>query len=260
VEIDVATRGLLKLALLPPGILIILLVVAWLLGGRALGRLLSLAAIALFYFLSTPAGLDWLAQRVETIPAQSTAQLQQSGAGAIWVLMGGIESNNPELAGAARLGTFSMARVDYALHLHRETGLPIALSGGTPLGDRPASAEVAAGWLRQQAQVEPLLVEANSLDTWENARESAARLTDLGVERVLLVTHAFHMPRAMISAKAAGIDAVPAPCCFEHTPPALKKPGLLTDWLPTPGVLGKNYLMLHEMVGLVWYGVFRDQG
>jgi uncharacterized SAM-binding protein YcdF (DUF218 family) len=260
VEIDVSTRGLLKLALLPPGILLVLLAVAWMLGGKALGRLLSLAAIALFYILSTPVGLDWLAQRVETVPAQSTAQLQRAGAGAIWVLMAGIDSNNPELAGAARPGSFTMARVDYALHLHRQTGLPIALSGGSPLGDDPPVAEVAAGWLREQAQVEPLLVEANSRDTWENARESGERLADLDVERVLLVTHAFHMPRAMISARAAGIDAVPAPCCFEHTPAALRQPGLLTDWLPTPGVLGKSYLMLHEMVGLVWYGVFRDHG
>jgi uncharacterized SAM-binding protein YcdF (DUF218 family) len=257
VELDVATRGLLKLALLPPGILLVLLLVAWMLGGKLLGRLLALAAIALFYALSTPAGLAWLAERVETVPAQSPERLLQANPRAIWVLMGGIESNNPELAGADRLGAFSLARVDYALHLHRQTGLPIALSGGSPLGDYRPSAEIAADWLRQQARVEPLLVEASSRDTWENARESAQRLAVLGVDRVLLVTHAFHMPRALLSAEAAAIDAVPAPCCFEHTPAALRKPGAITDWLPTPGVLGKSYLMLHEMAGLAWYGLFR---
>ena len=111
--------------------------------------------------------------------------------------------------------------------------------------------------LANVAYADGALVEAESRDTWENAHASAQRLAGLGVDRVLLVTHAFHMPRALISADAAGIDAVPAPCCFEHTPPALRKPGTMTDWLPTPGVLGKSYLMLHEMAGLAWYGLFR---
>ena len=48
-EIDVATRQLIKLALLPPGILLILLLFGWSLAGRWFGRMVLLLTIALMY-------------------------------------------------------------------------------------------------------------------------------------------------------------------------------------------------------------------
>ena len=72
---------------------------------------------------------------------------------------------------------------------------------------------------------------------------------------VILVTHAFHMPRARLSARAASLDVVPAPFGFSHTPERYRQPGEVKDWLPQPGVLGRSYLILHEMAGLVWYGL-----
>lgn len=77
------------------------------------------------------------------------------------------------------------------------------------------------------------------------------------VARVLLVTHAYHMPRALLSARAADIDALPAPFGYLHTPPALQQDSSYRDWLPMPGYLYRSYLVLHEMAGLVWYGFAR---
>ena len=102
------------------------------------------------------------------------------------------------------------------------------------------------------------VIEGASRDTWENAQRSAELFAQNSIGRVLLVTHAFHMPRAMLSASAAGVDIVPAPFGFEHTPPNLQTEGSYRDWLPQPGNLGRSYLILHEMAGLVWYGFFRS--
>lgn len=259
-EVDIATRGALKLVLLPPGILLVLMLAGWMLGRRLIGRLTLLVAIAGFYVLSTPAGVDWLAQRVETVTAVAPPQVATIDADAIWVLLAGIRDDNPEHGGAPWPGAYSMPRLDYALRLHRQTGLPIALSGGSPKGDTPPVAEVAAQWLRQQAAVEPLLVESASRDTWENARESARQFNARGIERVLLVTHAFHMPRAMLSARSAAVAVTPAPCCFMHTPADPAKPSAIDDYLPSPGKLGQSYLILHEMAGLVWYGYRHGAG
>jgi hypothetical protein len=149
------------------------------------------------------------------------------------------------------LGT--LQRLDYALFLHRKTGLPIVVSGGSVKGDTTPLAQLGGEWLQRQAGVTPMAVESGSRDTRENALNSAEALRARGIEKVLLVTHAYHMPRALLNARTAGIDAIPAPFGFESVPPALQRPGELGDWLPKPGYLGRSYLILHEMLGLAWY-------
>lgn len=256
-DTDVATREVLKLAFLPPGILILMLLFGWLLARRFFGRFVILLAIIIFYGLSTPIGLNWLASQLETVPPLTPTQLQTSRADAIWVLMAGINRHNPELRGGDRLSWHSLERIDYALALHRKTGLPIIPSGGSVRGDSRPVAELAAEWLQDRAAVKPLAVENASRNTWENAQQSATLFRQQGIDRVLLVTHAFHMPRAVLSARAAGIDVVPAPFAYLHTPVTLQLQGRYTDWLPQAGYLGRSYLVLHEMVGLVWYGFNR---
>lgn len=257
-ELDVAARALLKLLLLPPGGLILLLLIGWLFARHFFGRFLILLATLAFYLLSTPATVDWLAARLETIPAPSAEQLRDSGADAILVLMADMRRSNPELDGAPALSALSLQRIDYGLALHRKTGLPIVLSGGSVKGDTPPLAELGAEWLKDRAGVTARAIETASRDTWENAYNSAETLKRLGFDRVLLVTHAFHMPRAMLSMQAAGVDAVPAPFGFEHVPAEIRQPTEASDWLPQPGLLGRSYLILHEMAGLVWYGLTRQ--
>ncbi len=256
-EIDIATRQLIKLALLPPGILLVMLLLGWLLAGKAFGRLVLLLAIAVMYGLATPASVNWLAAQLETVPALTPTQLRTSRADAIWVLLAGVRRHNPERGGAEWLSAVSLERIDYALTLHRKTGLPIVVSGGSPRGETRPVAELAAEWLQQQANVTPVIVDSSSRDTWENAQLSAKLFAQNSIGRVLLVTHAYHMPRAMLSARAAAVDVVPAPFGFQHTPPPLQQPGDYRDWLPHPGYLLRSYLILHEMAGLVWYGFFR---
>lgn len=263
-ELDFATRALLKMLLLPPGILILALLVGWLAARRLAGRLLILLATLGLYLLSTPAVVAWLAERAETVPAPSPQAMRDSAADAILVLMAGASRSNPEYQGGLALSGLSLQRIDYGLALHRRTGLPIVLSGGPIPGEDDAAdggttlSQLGAAWLRDRAGVEALATETASRDTWENAANSAATLRQLGLQRVLLVTHAFHMPRALLSARAAGIDAVPAPFGFQHTPPELRQPGIVEDWLPQAGNLGASYLMLHEMAGLAWYRLARE--
>ena len=201
---------------------------------------------------------EWLAAQLETVPALTPTQLQTSRADAIWVLMAGSTGFNPELGGGERLSPLSLERIDQALALHRKTGLPIVISGGSVRGDTRPLAELAAEWLQDRAGVKPLAIDNTSRDTWENARDSAAVLAKNGLNRVLLVTHAYHMPRAVLSARAAGIDVVPAPFAFKHVAPELRPPMDFHDWLPNHNAMQDSYFVLHEMVGLVWYGLLRN--
>jgi uncharacterized SAM-binding protein YcdF (DUF218 family) len=251
-ELDVGTRALLKLILLPPGGLLVLLIVGWLLGRRLLGRFLVLLGIVGLYALSTPAVVARLAAQLETVPAPSAAEIRQSGAEAILVFMADVRRANPELAGADALSALSLQRIDHALALHRQTGLPLILAGGSVKGDTVPLARLGEEWLRDRAGVPVLALDTASRDTRENARNARELLRANGLGRVLLVTHAFHMPRALLAASEAGIDALPAPFAFIHRPPALQQPEEPGDWLPQASSLARSYLVLHELAGLGW--------
>jgi uncharacterized SAM-binding protein YcdF (DUF218 family) len=257
VDLDVTTRALLKPLLFPPGLLLAMLLAAWVLHRRLSGRLLLLLATLLLYALSTPAGVGWLARQVETVPPAPVDRLAESPADAILVFMAGVDRDNPELGGADRLSALSLERLDHALRLHRRTGLPIIASGGSVDGDSTPTALLAARWLREQAGAEIAAVERDSRDTWENAQFSRARLTELGLSRPLLVTHAFHMPRALFAARGAGLDAVPAPFGYRHRALPPGAPINLADWLPQANALADSYLLLHELAGLSWYRATR---
>jgi uncharacterized SAM-binding protein YcdF (DUF218 family) len=254
VDLDVSTRAALKLAFLPPGILLLLLLVGWLFARRFFGRLLLFIGIALFYGLSTPIAVDWLASQLESMPAKNADELKRARADAILVFLAGASENNPEWGGGDALSSTSLARLDYALAIHRETGLPILLSGGSPFDKTRPVAALGAEWLQQRVGITPAAIDTASHDTWENAQQSRELLEQLGYTRVILVTHASHMPRSRLSARAAGLDVVPAPFGFIHTPPEYREAWELEDYLPKPGRLLDSYRVLHEILGLLWYG------
>jgi uncharacterized SAM-binding protein YcdF (DUF218 family) len=61
---------------------------------------------------------------------------------------------------------------------------------------------------------EAILEESRSRNTFENAVETRRLLAREGIDRVLLVTSALHMPRAVALFRCAGFDVVPAPADF----------------------------------------------
>lgn len=254
VDLDVSTRAALKLVLLPPGILLIMLMIGWIFARKLFGRLLLLVGIFLLYGLSTPAALDWLASQLESVPAKNLEQIKRAQADAVLIFMAGARQHNPELSGADALSASSLSRLDYGLAIHRETGLPLILSGGSVDADTRPIADLGAEWLRQRVGIDPVAIDSVSRDTWENAQRSRELIEQLGFGRVILVTHAWHMPRARLSARAAGLDVVAAPFAFIHTPPDARGPHTIDSFLPQPYALVGSYRVLHEILGLVWYG------
>jgi uncharacterized SAM-binding protein YcdF (DUF218 family) len=93
-------------------------------------------------------------------------------------------------------------------------------------------------------------VETGANTTWQNAEFSAKILKREGIGTVLLVTHAWHMRRALIAFRAAGIDALPAPLPLDP-PPHLTPAGLV----PRMSAWQRSYFALHEWIGCAWYAV-----
>lgn len=213
---------------------------------RRIGVLLtSLSALALVT-LSIPQVAYWLLDSLQTAPAISPTATSIE-AEAIVVLSGDIDCDPPEY-GPDQPGFISLQRCRYAAQLSRRTGVPILISGGVLRPDRRSAAEVLRDFVQDELQVPVRWIENRSLNTRENARFSAEVLRKDGITRVAVVTHAWHMPRAIEVCEAEGLSVLPAPT-MAATPPANLRDAIM----PRSRSFRDSSWAIHEWVGRLWY-------
>lgn len=241
----------LKTLILPPGILILLGLLGLLMVRRLLGRLLILVTITSLYLLSTPFFAQQLMGSLQVIGALTDAQIANSDAQAIVVLGAGRRKAAPEFAGQDTVNALLLERLRYAAWLSRKSGLPVIPSGGSPLSDGPSEAAMSRQVLEQEFGVRVLMIEEQSRTTRDQSLIVAGLLEKRGIRRVMLVTHAWHMLRALDVFEAAGINVQPAPTGFVPGPSSGR--GSYRDWLPSARALRNSYLALHEQLGRWWY-------
>jgi uncharacterized SAM-binding protein YcdF (DUF218 family) len=244
--------SVIKELVLPPGSLWVLLALGFillLLGRRAAGFLVAGVGLIAFYLLSTQAIAGRLSAFVQTVPALSDDAARGASAQAIVVLSGGLHAHSPEYGGATVDDT-TLARLRYAARLHRLTGLPLLVSGGRPPGVETTLAAAMKKSLTEDFAITDVFVEDRSLDTHENAVFSAQILAERKIGKILLVTHASHMPRAVVAFSETGLDVVPAPTVFAYT--AGDAP---TRYVPRLSGLGESHYAIYEIVGRLWYGL-----
>jgi uncharacterized SAM-binding protein YcdF (DUF218 family) len=215
--------------------------------------LLSVAAF-LVLLLSMPVASSLLLRPLEyRYAALGSAAPRQE---AIVVLGGGVRDRSPDEGGAPSLTPTALKRVVYGYRLYRRFAVPVVVSGGTTWRERGSEpeAEVArAALVNLGAADGSIITESGSRTTWENARNVASLLKARGISRVVLVTSAWHMPRAMLAFSRAGISCVPAPTDY------LSRGGRLTavDFLPGFEELWESVIATQEYCGIVLYAVRR---
>jgi uncharacterized SAM-binding protein YcdF (DUF218 family) len=129
----------------------------------------------------------------------------------------------------------------------------VYVTGGSPPPEDPPLAELMRRTLEGELGVAVAGVEDRSLTTEENASRSLDMLRPTGIGHVLLVTHAWHMPRAVAAFEREGLTVTPAPTGFIHRAPEEPRRGDYRDWLPSAGAFSVSYFALHEHLGRVWY-------
>jgi len=92
-------------------------------------------------------------------------------------------------------------------------------------------------------------LETRSRDTIENARFSKELLNAAGVRRIYLVTHAWHMRRAVQLFEKAGLTVVPAPTVFTILS---RYEYRLPGYLPSAHAFQLSSIALHERWGYWW--------
>ena len=169
--------------------------------------------------------------------------------GAIVVLAGDANEAGPEFGGAT-VGPLTLERLRYAAHLARATHLPLLMSGGPSRKGTAPLAQLMKEALESDFGVNVRWIEARSGTTRENVAESTALLRNDGVERCYVVTHAWHMPRAIAEFERANFAAVAAPTGF-RAPPTCE----IATLVPSAKALRESTWALHEWIGRVWYAL-----
>lgn len=251
-------KPILTALLLPPVPLLLLTLIGarLVLPRRGLGWLVILLSVALIWLSACTGSARMLAQfalrpppalgadRIQALKAEAQAKRPI----AIVVLGGGMEALAPEY-GVANLRPQSIERLRYGVWLGRETGLPVAFSGGVGWAqlDAKPEAQIAAQIAASEYGRPLKWIEDNSRDTRENAIRTIALLKPQGIRQIVLVTHGFHMPRALRNfEQAAGgeirIEAAPMGMARRGDLPAL-------TWIPTNDGFQDTRNILRELIG-----------
>ncbi len=238
---------LIGVALLPPASPILLLAAGFFLRHRRPRTAMSLIlfSTAILYGLSTPWVGGLLLRSLEISRALAPASL--AAADAIVVLGGGRLIGATEYGGDTANG-ITLERLRYAARLARASGLPLLVSGGKPGGGTLSEGEIMRRILQDEYSLTARWVEDAALTTWDNARRSAPLLDADGMRRIVLVTHAWHLRRAVPLFEAQGLQVLPAGIRFADT-------GIdsVTGLLPSPAGLRDSHHALHEWLGILWY-------
>lgn len=241
-------RQVVEMLLLPPASAIGLLLLGTLLRRRwpRFGRTMQVFAGAWLWAGSTPLVGGALLQTLQTAPAlPATGALP--AADAIVVLSAEADRHGDEYGGAV-VGPMTLQRLRYGAFLQRRTGLPLLLSGGAPGTDLPSLAALMQRAAVQEFAVPVRWLEERSADTRENAAFSAELLRQDGVRRILLVTSAWHMPRATECFRRERLEVTAAPTGFRG--PAFDG---WSSLIPRWSGLRDTSLALHELGGRLYY-------
>ncbi len=246
--------------LLPPVPLLLLVLIGarLLLPRRGLGWLVILVAVSLLWLSACSGAARALAQlvllpppalsfdRVRELRAEAAAKKPL----AIVILGAGSEPFAPEY-GVSSLQAQSLERLRYGLWLGGQTGAPIAFSGGTghaQVGSGATSEARIAAKIAADEFGRPIRwVESESHDTRENATLTMGLLKAAGINHIVLVTHGYHMPRALrafAEAAGAGVQVEAAPMGLAKN---LEAPSLV--WLPSSNGFRDMRQLLRELLG-----------
>ncbi len=153
-------------------------------------------------------------------------------------------------------------RVLYGAKLYHQNRAPLIVASGGRIGwqgeEPPESADMVELLTMLGVPKAAILEEPASLNTYQNALYSKDLLEPQGIRRILLVTSALHMPRAVAIFAKLGFEVIPAPTDFVITDGGLgggeqTLAGTLLDLWPDTGRLASTTDAIKEYIGMFVY-------
>ncbi len=208
-------------------------------------------AIALLYLASAPWSSRLLVGTLEgTYPIRPSTDLPEADA---MVLLGG--TTYPIEPPRVEAEEIAGARVQRAARLYHAGKAPkIIVAGGVVYQSTEGLARTEADDMSELlvmmgVPADAIIREAASRNTYENAGNTIGILEAMKCRQILLVTSAFHMPRAMALFRRSNLTIIPAP-----SDP--RSGGTIDEWrdlFPGPDGLKLTTLAINELVGIGGY-------
>jgi len=219
---------------------------------KKLGAWVAGAGLLCLLLCSLPVFSGALVNTLQTYPAVPEKDLKTAvkDVDAIVVLAGARRSAAEEF-GDDTLSTFSLERVRYAAWVAKRTGLPLIVSGGRLANEEKSLAELMREVLQKEFIVIVDDIEDKSRTTYENAQFTADILRAHNMKKILLITHAWHMPRAVNAFEHFKIKVLPAPTAFYGRSPHLT----WEDFIPSADAFLFTGMAVHEIFGELWYEI-----
>ncbi len=234
--------------LFPALLLIVLAVLAlWWRSGKLQKPLAPFLALGAVFLVAWPPAADVVTRMLEARypPRAYPAEDAQ----AIVVLASAVFAGCPPIP-TPTLGNDTYERCKYAAWLHTHwRPLPVLACGGTGDADVPPYASVMRQAMeREGVPAEAVWMDERSHNTHENAVYGARLLREKGIRKIVLVTEAYHMPRAAACFRKEGLMVIPAACGYRSY-----HPFHAAQLLPGSEPIAWNEDALHESLGLIWY-------
>lgn len=162
------------------------------------------------------------------------------------VVLGGGNGGSKKYPPNTQLSSASLSRLIEAIRLYRQNPNSIlVLSGGRVFGSRANATIMNNTAVALGIQRDRMKIEVGSQDTIEEAKHLKPLIKD---QKFILVTSAYHMPRAVEIFKKKGMQPIPAPTQFlsKHYQYSIKY------YFPSVVNLIHSDIALHEYMGIAW--------
>jgi len=242
---------LLENLILPPSGCILLFLAGFLfhyLGKKKISLTLNLLGTVILYFSSIPLTATLIASHLEYYPPLDNGHcnLGHVKSEAIVVLGFRRDEEGKEYGGPASSGE-EMERLRYAAYLHKCLNIPIFTIGGDAFKTGISQHQLMKESLHRDFGVQTSNGNGKSKNTWDNALYAKELLDQHKIRRILLVTHAWHLPRAVRLFERQQLVVTPAPTAYTNFNSAGHGIGA---WIPSARAVLVNQRLLHEILGL----------
>lgn len=208
--------------------------------------------IALLWLLivSTPFVPDALIKSLETQYSSISNEIFSDLNDSVNILvLGSGHVDDERLPASSQLGESSLARLVEGIRIHHQLKHSTIITSGHIKTSEISNAKVQAdAAISLGIDSAGMRMQETPINTWEEAL--SYKQTFGHKTKMILVTSAAHMPRAMMLFKKAGLNPIAAPTDF------LVKKGIKRSfyyWIPSTGNIEKMESAIHEYVGMIWY-------
>ncbi len=246
-----AFKKILTAFLLPPGVVVVLLLVTgvaflWM-KKRGTAGFINLLLGALLWAASISPVSDFLVQGLEAGFDNPTAITGD----VILLLGGGTIDEAVDMTGKGFPSDDMLARIITAVRLQRRLDIPVLITSGKVFPEKMAGAAIVKRLMMDLGVPgDRIFLEEKSRDTAENARYSITICRERGWKDPILLTSSIHLNRSVMLFERYGLKTKPFPAYLVD---AAVAPDHWSDFLPHAYALADTAAALHEYLGICYY-------